>query len=59
MTKTHEKLLVAVLAGIIIVGAGAFAVQPALASKGSIKSGAAMVGTSYDVLNLQLATPKV
>ena len=59
MTKNHEKLLIAVLAGIILVGAGAFAVQPALASKAGIKSGAALVGTSYDVLTLQLAAPKV
>ena len=33
MTKTHEKLLVAPLAGIIIASAGAFAVQPVLANK--------------------------
>jgi hypothetical protein len=33
MSKNHEKLLVAALAGIIIVGAGAFAVQPVLAGK--------------------------
>ena len=31
MTKTHEKLLVATLAGLIIVGAGLLAVQPAFA----------------------------
>ena len=59
MTKTHEKLLVAVLAGIIIVGAGALAIQPALASKAGIKSGTVFVGTSYDALSLQLAALQV
>ena len=38
MTKTHEKLLVAALAGIIIAGAGAFAVQPVLANKAAPKT---------------------
>lgn len=31
MTRQHEKLLVAVLAGMIMVGAAAMAVQPAMA----------------------------
>ena len=32
MTRNHEKLLMAALVGIIIAGAAAFAIQPALAS---------------------------
>ncbi len=32
MTPNHEKLLVAILAGLIIAGAAAFAINPALAS---------------------------
>ena len=32
MTRNHEKLLVAILAGLIIAGAAAFAINPALAS---------------------------
>jgi hypothetical protein len=31
MSKTHEKLLVATLAGLIIAGAGLLAIQPAFA----------------------------
>jgi len=54
MTKNHEKLLIAVLAGIIIAGAGAFAIQPAFAGKAGIKAGAELIGPSYDVLTLRL-----
>jgi hypothetical protein len=54
MTKNHEKLLVAALAGIIIAGAGALAIQPALAGKVGIKSASEFSGPSYDVLTLQL-----
>ena len=57
MTRNHEKLLIGILAGIIIVGAGAFAIQPALAGKGNVKAGSELIGPSYDVLNLQL-TPR-
>jgi hypothetical protein len=32
MTRNHEKLLVAVLAGLIIAGAAAFAISPSFAS---------------------------
>jgi hypothetical protein len=32
LTPNHEKLLVAILAGLIIAGAAAFAINPALAS---------------------------
>jgi hypothetical protein len=31
MKRQHEKILVAILAGMIMVGAAAFAVQPAIA----------------------------
>jgi len=55
MSRTHEKLLIGILAGIIIVGAGAFAIQPALAGKGGIRAGSEMIGPSYDVLTLRLA----
>ena len=54
MTRNHEKLLIAVLAGIIIAGAGAFAIQPVLASKAGVRAGAEYVGPSYDVLTLRL-----
>jgi len=54
MTKSNEKLLIGVLAGIIIVGAGAFAIQPALAGKAGVKAGSEMIGPSYDVLTLRL-----
>ncbi len=58
MTKTNEKLLIGVLAGIIIVGAGAFAIQPALAGKAGVKAGSEMIGPSYDVLTLRLTPTK-
>jgi hypothetical protein len=34
MNKRQEKLLVAMLCGLVIVSAGAFAVQPAMAKSG-------------------------
>ena len=58
MTKSNEKLLIGVLAGIIIVGAGAFAIQPALAGKAGVKAGSEMIGPSYDVLSLRLTPTK-
>lgn len=54
MTRNHEKLLIAVLAGVIIAGAGAFAIQPALAGKAGIRAGAEYIGSSQDVLTLRL-----
>ncbi len=54
MTRNHEKLLIAALAGIIIAGAAAFAVQPALASTIDPKRTYELSGPSYDVLLLQL-----
>ena len=54
MTKTHEKLLIGILAGIIIVGAGAFAIQPALAGKLGAPA-TSLAGPSYLVLDLKLS----
>ncbi len=57
MTRTNEKLLIAILAGVIIAGAAAFAIEPALAGKAGVRAGAALTGPSYDVLTLRL-TPR-
>jgi hypothetical protein len=58
MTRTNEKLLIAVLAGLIIAGAAAFAVAPALAGKAGVRAGVAIAaGPSYDVLTLRLTPP--
>lgn len=54
MTKTHEKLLIGALAGIIIVGAGAFAVQPVLANKAEPKGATQLVSATQPVLTLRL-----
>jgi hypothetical protein len=53
MTKTHEKLLVAILAGLIIAGAGVLAIQPALAT--GLKPAPDLYGASLEVLTLKLA----
>jgi hypothetical protein len=58
MTRNHEKLLIATLAGIIIAGAGAFAIQPALAGKAGIKGAGELVVPSHMVLSLQLTPQK-
>jgi hypothetical protein len=55
MTRNHEKLLVAALAGIIIAGAAAFAIQPALASTNAPKRTLDLWGPSQDVIQLQLS----
>jgi hypothetical protein len=55
MTRTHEKLLMAALAGIIIAGAAAFAIQPALASTNAPKRTLELWGPSLDVIQLQLS----
>lgn len=52
MTRTHEKLLVAVLAGLIIAGAAGFAIQPSLAGKASSDLGT----SSRAVLTLKLSS---
>ena len=55
MKKTHEKLLVAALAGLVIAGAAAFVVQPTLAAGYSVDSPALVTGVrTWDVLNLRL-----
>jgi hypothetical protein len=54
MTKNHEKLLVAALAGIIIAGAALFAIQPAMAQSFGM-SPSQLVLPSHQVLTLRLA----
>ena len=54
MNKTQEKLLIATLAGLIITGAAAFAVQPALAAGYDVEGPARIVGVKkWDVLNVR------
>ena len=55
MTRNHEKLLVAALAGLIIAGAAVFAIQPAMAQAFVAKSPSQLVAPSYEVLTLRLA----
>ena len=55
MTRNHEKLLVAALAGIIIAGAAVFAIQPAMAQSFGVPSTSKLVVPSYEVLTLRLA----
>ncbi len=43
MTRNHEKLLIAALAGIIITGAALFAVQPAVAQSFGAKGPSQLV----------------
>lgn len=54
MTRNHEKLLLAALAGLIIAGAAAFAIQPALASTNAPRRAMDLSGPSQDVILLQL-----
>jgi hypothetical protein len=54
MTRNHEKLLIATLAGLIIAGAAAFAIQPALASTTTPQRTSDLSPIFYDVLLLQL-----
>ena len=56
MTRNHEKLLVATLAGIIIAGAALFAIQPTLASSADSVRTSDLLGPSHAVLLLQLPT---
>jgi hypothetical protein len=56
MTRNHEKLLVAFLAGLIITGAAVFAVQPALAQVPSpVATSSLATGPAFAILALQLA----
>jgi hypothetical protein len=54
MSRNHEKLLIATLAGIIIAGAAAFAIQPALASTADPKRTSQLSAPMSDLLLLQL-----
>ena len=54
MKRSHERLLVALLAGIIMVGAAAFAVQPAMAAGYDVDGKAQVTGVAkWDVLNIR------
>ena len=55
MTRNHEKLLVAALAGFIIAGAAVFAIQPAVAQSLGMKGPSQLVVPSQEVLTLRLA----
>jgi hypothetical protein len=56
MTRNHEKLLVAALAGLIIAGAAVFAMQPAIAQSLDAKSfSSRLIAPSYAVLDLRLS----
>ncbi len=54
MKSNHEKLLVATLAGLVIAGAAAFAIQPALAAGYGVDGPAQVTGVkSWDMLNVR------
>ncbi len=55
MTRNHEKLLVAALAGLIIAGAAAFAIQPAVAQSFGAAGPSQLAAPSYEVLTLRIA----
>lgn len=56
MTRNHEKLLVAALAGMIIAGAAVFAIQPAIAQTLDAKNfSSRLPAPSYAVLDLRLS----
>jgi hypothetical protein len=55
MTRNHEKLLVAALAGVIIAGAAMFAIQPAIAQQTGFTSSSQLVAPSPAVLDLRLS----
>ena len=56
MTKNHEKLLVAALAGMIIAGAAVFAMQPAIGQPASLKSVSSQLNMPvHTVLDLRLS----
>ncbi len=54
MTRNHEKLLVAVLAGFIIAGAGLFAIQPVTAQGMSATASSRLAAPAPAVLDLRL-----
>ncbi len=54
MKKSHEKLLIATLAGLVITAAAAFAVSPALAAGYHVDAQAQVTGIDdWDVLNVR------
>ncbi len=54
MKKHHEKLLVAALAGLVILSGAVFAVQPAMAAGYSVDAKAQVTGVAkWDVLNIR------
>lgn len=54
MRRNHEQLLVATLAGLVIMSAAAFAVQPALAAGYPVDGPARVSGVQHwDVLNVR------
>jgi hypothetical protein len=54
MRRSHEQLLVATLAGLVIAAAAAFAVQPAMAAGYHVEAPARVTGVAHwDVLNLR------
>ncbi|MCF1741706.1 SH3 domain-containing protein [Paradevosia shaoguanensis] len=54
MRKQHEQLLVAALAGLVIVGAAAFVVQPAMAAGYQVEQQAQVTGVAkWDRLNIR------
>lgn len=54
MNRNQQKLLIATLAGLIITGAAAFAIQPALAAGYNVDSPAQITGVKkWDVLNVR------
>ncbi len=54
MIKSHEKLLVAALAGLVIAGAAALAVSPALAAGYDVDAPAQVTGVKkWDTLNMR------
>lgn len=56
MTRNHERLLVATLAGMIIAGAAMFAMQPAIAQPfGAAKASSQPIAPIHQVLDLKLS----
>ena len=54
MKKQHEKVLVAALAGMVILSGAVFAVQPAMAAGYNVDAKAQVVGVAkWDVLNIR------
>lgn len=54
MKKHHEQLLVAALAGLVILGAAGFAVQPSMAAGYTVDAKAQVTGVAkWDQLNMR------